>query len=123
MALKKIRAAHWEKRDVEHFDLAGNSIGFHPEDVWIEQVEEDLSPSEEAAEVARWALGDHDLTKPQPLSLADEHEMLINEGVEVVKQKRSEYQAKLDSWLAARKPLKDAFDAAATVHVASIAKD
>lgn len=123
MALKKIIAAHWEKKDVEQFDLAGNSLGMVSQDVWVEQVNADLSAQEEAETIARWAMENNKKTAPQPLSLADELELLINQDAAAVKKARADYQTALASWTVQQQPLVSAWRSAETTYNATLPKD
>lgn len=63
----------------------------------VPQVDLDMHPIEEEYIKAHWAHGELNANIPVPLSHAEEHELLINEGADAVKQKRAEWQAAYDA--------------------------
>lgn len=80
MALKKTYAAYLNK---------------HGE--WVEQVDVDMHPLEEAEMRAHWAITETLQKVPAKPTLQEEHEMLIEHGADFVKQKREECEKAIQS--------------------------
>lgn len=63
-----------------------------PEKGWIEQRDIEMHPLEEKEILSHWAIHDVQIKIPPKPSRDEEHEWLIENGVEYIKQKRSEWQ-------------------------------
>ena len=91
MALFKAIAGMVKKVNVEVKHEDGTSH-FEEESIMTEQQNVQMHPLEEAQILAEWAINQNVTSKmiPEP-SRAEEHEWMIEHGVEYVKQKRKEY--------------------------------
>lgn len=104
MALKKTIAGY--RRDFEVDMLKADGTFSHKEkrSEWVDQVDLDMHPLEEDCTLKEWAIPHiHAKAVPKPTK-EQEHDWLIEHGIEHVKQKRKEH---LDS-LAAIQPELDA---------------
>jgi len=69
---------------------------FDKDGSWIEQQHIDMHELEEAAIRAHWNIHDVKADLPQYLALHEEHNLMINEGIEAVQAKRNEVKAAHD---------------------------
>ncbi len=109
MALKKTIASYIKEVTVMTpiFDMDGNFLTnengtprMQPVKEFIEipQLDIEMHPIEEAEILATWAVGDIRRRMPKPISIEEEHEMLIGNGFDFVKQKRKEHKELVDSF-------------------------
>lgn len=89
-----------------------------PDGTWEPQKDIPMHPFEEAEIIAHWAVGESLKNKPIPLSKDEEHEMIVNNQLTFVNQKRAEYQQKHAQWLKNHQPLVDAHRKAADAYEA-----
>lgn len=76
---------------------------------WVDQVNIPFTPEEEEARDAEEALFEYEKQKPRALTDREEMDLLIDKGVEAVKEKREEYKNALEAYLAGHAPLAEIF--------------
>lgn len=69
---------------------------FHPDRGWVEQQDIEMHPLEEALIIAYWEHGEIERQLPQKPSASDEMSVLISDGVDRVRHKRTEWQENYD---------------------------
>jgi len=95
MALKKTIAGYFKDSEVDIFNEDGSFSHKEKRRDFINQLDVDMHPLEEAAMLKHWAISEFVL--PDMPSKEEEHEWLIENGPDFVKQKRIERKELIES--------------------------
>lgn len=95
MALKKTIAGYFKENEIDIFNEDGSFSHKEKRKDFIDQVDIDMHPLEEASMLKHWAI--HDVALPEMHSKEEEHEWLIESGPDFVKQKRKERSELIES--------------------------
>jgi len=99
MALKKTIAGYFNDYEVDIFNEDGSFSHKEKRKDFINQLDIDMHPLEEASILKHWAM--HDVALPEMHSKEEEHEWLIESGPEFIRQKRKERLELIESKKAA----------------------
>lgn len=69
----------------------------HADGHWVDQVDVEMHPLEEAQIRAHWAIHDANMTVPIKPTPEQEHEWLVEFGADYVKQQRANWQSAYDT--------------------------
>lgn len=116
MGLKKSVAAHFKEYEIDINNEDGSFCHKQKIRDWIEQLEVDMTPEEEAEIRASWAVGDSVMNQPAKPTPEQEHEWLIEKGADYIKEQRTMWKQAYDAWLINHQPLVDEHRKAADVY-------
>lgn len=105
MTLKKTIAGHFKEYEVNVYkdvtvpvrgstELKIEKVFSHTEQrrEWVEQKDIDMHPLEEEEFLAHWSIHEHQSKIPPKPTQEEEHEWMVEHGVDYVKSKRAEWQ-------------------------------
>lgn len=96
MALKKTVAGYFKKVPIKVQMDNGDMVDSFQQE-WVNQQDIDMHPLEETAIRAHWAIHDQASLIPEKPTKNIEHEWLVDNGADFVKQKRQEWQQVFDA--------------------------
>lgn len=110
MALKKTIAGYFKESNVDILNDDGSFSHVEKKRDWVDQVDIEMHPLEEESLLKYWALDEVRL--PEKATESEEHEWMVEHGIDFVKQKRKEFNELLESKRAAYDNANEAFKAA-----------
>lgn len=110
MALKKTIAGYFKESNVDILNDDGSFSHVEKKRDWVDQVDIEMHPLEEESLLKYWALDEVRL--PEKATESEEHEWMVEHGIDFVKQKRKEFNELLESKRAAYDNANEAFQLA-----------